>query len=396
MKAVILAAGEGSRLWPFTYSKPKVMISVANRPILEYVVRSLVSNGMDDIIVVVGYKKERIMTYFEDGRDFGAHIDYAVQKKQLGTAHALLSASRKIKGDFIVLPGDNVIDSNVVDDLLSADDGPCALITESEIPSKYGVVQIRSGKVADIMEKPEEMIGNLISTGIYCLSSNALSIVRAQSRKGIYDLTSAVRELSSRTDVLAVPTSGKWIDAVYPWDILKVNETVLRDIGEEKSGKVEKNVVIKGPVLIGEKSLLRSGSYIQGPVVIGRGCEIGPGTVVYPSTSIGDNVRISANSVVEESVIMADATVGPGSYLSHCVIGEGTLLRSRYSASSSIATMEIEGEFHKVSDIGSFVGEDVLCEDGVVASPGSIIGAKSRVGAMKVLKGSIPDRSVVV
>jgi glucose-1-phosphate thymidylyltransferase len=396
MKAVILAAGEGSRLWPFTYSKPKVMIPVANRPILEYVVRSLVSNGIDDIIIVVGYKKERIMTHFEDGRDFGARIDYAVQKKQLGTAHALLSASKKIKGDFLVLPGDNVIDSNVVEDLLSAGEGPCALITESEIPSKYGVVQIREGKVTDIMEKPEEMVGNLISTGIYRLSSEAFTIVRSQSRKGIHDLTSTMRELSTSSDVIALPTSGKWIDAVYPWDILKVNETVLRDVGERKSGKIEKNVAITGPVVIGDESLLRSGSYIHGPVVIGKGCEIGPGAVIYPSTSIGDNVRISANSIVEESVVMADATIGPGSHLSHCVIGEGTLLRSRFSASSAIATMEIEGEFHKVSGVGSFLGEDCLCEDGVVASPGSVIGAKSRVGALKVITGSIPDKSVVV
>ena len=396
MKAVILAAGEGSRLWPFTYSKPKVMIPVANKPILEYVVRSLVANGINDIIMVVGYRKERIMTHFEDGLDYGARIDYAVQKKQLGTAHALLAASKMVKGDFVVLPGDNVIDPKVVEDLLSADESPCALITESEIPSKYGVVQIRSGKIVDIMEKPEEMVGNLISTGIYRMSSDAFTRIRSHSRKGFHDLTSVVRDLSSSDDVLAVHTSGKWIDAVYPWDILRVNETVLRDIGEEKSGKVEKNVTIKGPVLIGEESLLRSGSYIQGPVVIGRGCEIGPGTVIYPSTSIGDNVRVSANSVVEESVIMSDATIGPGSHISHCVIGEGAFLRSRFSSSSSTATMEVEGDFHKVGDIGSFLGEDVFCEDGVVASPGSIVGAKSRVSAMRVLRGTIPDKSLVV
>ncbi|MFQ6105980.1 MAG: bifunctional sugar-1-phosphate nucleotidylyltransferase/acetyltransferase [Thermoplasmata archaeon] len=396
MKAVILAAGEGSRLWPFTYSKPKVMIPVANKPILEYVVRSLVSNGINDIIMVVGYKKERIMTYFEDGRSFGARIDYVVQKKQLGTAHALLAASKRTKGAFIVLPGDNVIDSQVVDDLLSAGECPCALITESEIPSKYGVVQIQEGKVADIMEKPEEMIGNLISTGIYMMGSEAFSRIRSQSRKGVHDLTSIVRDIAASDDVVAVHTSGKWIDAVYPWDLLRVNETVLQDVGEMKSGKIEKNVMVNGPVLMGEESLLRSGTYILGPVVIGSGCEVGPGAVIYPSTSIGDNVRISANSVIEESVIMSDATIGPGSHLSHCVVGEGAFLRSRFSSSSSVSAIEVEGEFHKVSNIGAFLGEDVLCEDGVVALPGSIVGAKSRVGAMKVLRGNIPDRSIVV
>lgn len=396
MKAVILAAGEGSRLWPFTHSKPKVMIPVANKPILEYVVRALVENGLDDIVIVVGYKKERIMTYFEDGREFGARIKYSVQKKQLGTAHALLSAAKMVKGDFLVLPGDNVIDSSVIKDLLSADTCPCALITESEIPSKYGVVEISSGNVSDITEKPEEMVGNLISTGIYRLDADVMRIARSLSRQGVHDLTSSVREMAAESEVLAVHSHGKWVDAVYPWDILRVNETALHDVGARKSGKMEKNVMIKNSVVIGEGSLLRSGTYIQGPVVIGKGCEIGPNAVIYPSTSIGDNVRISAHTLVEESVMMPDATVGPGSHLSHCVVGEGAVLRSRFSASSSVARMEVEGEFHKVPDIGSFLGEDVLCEDGVIASPGTIVGAKTRVAAMKTLVGSFPDGSTVV
>jgi NDP-sugar pyrophosphorylase family protein len=79
MKAVVLAAGEGMRLRPLTASEPKVMIPIANRPILEYVVDSLVKNDVHDIIMVVGYRKERIMSHFEDGKKFGAKIEYVVQ-----------------------------------------------------------------------------------------------------------------------------------------------------------------------------------------------------------------------------------------------------------------------------------------------------------------------------
>ncbi|MDD1747358.1 MAG: nucleotidyltransferase family protein, partial [Methanomassiliicoccales archaeon] len=89
MKAVVLAAGEGTRLRPFTNSRPKVMIPVANKPILHFVVKALVDSGVKDIVLVVGYKRERIMSYFGDGKAFGANIHYVVQEKQLGTAHAL-------------------------------------------------------------------------------------------------------------------------------------------------------------------------------------------------------------------------------------------------------------------------------------------------------------------
>src|SRR4030043_46327 len=96
MKAVILAAGEGMRPRPLPVPEPKVMIPIANRPILEYVIDSLVKNDVRDIVMVVGYRKERIMSHFEDGRKHGAKIEYVVQEKQLGNGHALLSAKERL------------------------------------------------------------------------------------------------------------------------------------------------------------------------------------------------------------------------------------------------------------------------------------------------------------
>ncbi|MEK6838472.1 MAG: sugar phosphate nucleotidyltransferase, partial [Candidatus Thermoplasmatota archaeon] len=96
MKAIVLAAGEGARMGPFTASEPKVMIRVGNRPILEHVVRALAAEGIVDLVLVAGYRRERIMSYFQDGKAFGVKIEYIVQNKQLGTAHALLEASPKL------------------------------------------------------------------------------------------------------------------------------------------------------------------------------------------------------------------------------------------------------------------------------------------------------------
>ena len=110
MKAVILAAGEGSRLKPFTATRPKVMIPVGNKPILEYVINALQASGIIDIVMIVGYKREKIMDYFQDGHKWGVNITYLEQFQQLGTAHALKQASHIIKDHFLVINGDTVID----------------------------------------------------------------------------------------------------------------------------------------------------------------------------------------------------------------------------------------------------------------------------------------------
>src|SRR4030042_1021823 len=140
MQAIILAAGEGPRLRPFTMSKPKVMLPIGNKPILAYVVKALVENGLMDIIMVVGYKKERIMSFFGDGSKFGAKITYVVQEKQLGTAHALLYVKNMVKEDFVLVAGDNIVDKETISRIIQHDNNPSVLVTESELPSKYGVI----------------------------------------------------------------------------------------------------------------------------------------------------------------------------------------------------------------------------------------------------------------
>jgi len=167
MKAVILAAGEGKRLRPFTETMPKVMLPVANKPILEYVFDAVKNCGIDEIIVVVGYKKEVIMEYFKNYKDI--KITYVIQDKQLGTAHALLQAKSKLDDSFIVISGDNIIDQNSISKLIKDNSEYSLLIKDHPHPSKYGVVFIEKAILKELVEKPKEKLGKFISTGIYKL-----------------------------------------------------------------------------------------------------------------------------------------------------------------------------------------------------------------------------------
>lgn len=397
MRAVILAAGEGTRLRPYTVSESKGMIPVANRPILTYILEALVSNGITDVTLVVGYRKERILSHFEDGRRVGAKLSYVTQEKQLGIAHALLQAKAQLTEPFLVLAGDNLVDARSVKDILTLAKGghPAALLAESERPVKYGVVTLKGDRIEAIHEKPEERLGNLVLTGVYCLGPEIFPVIEEQIRAGETGLSAAVGAYASQHPVRAGVTHGEWIDAVYPWDLLDLNAAALGRAKSGTAGKIEKEVTLSGPVSIGLGTTLRAGTTIYGPVVIGEGCEIGPHVTIFPSTSIGDGVAIEPYTLVRHSLIMASVAIGPHSHLSHCVVGAGTRLGSHFIASSNAAHVQVEEEFHRVPRIGALLGEDVTVGSGVVANPGTILGAGCKVASGVRLSGTTPSQAII-
>jgi len=397
MKAVILAAGEGTRLRPFTNSKPKVMIEVANRPIIGYIVDALVANGIRDIIIVVGYHKEQIMSHFDDGSRYGARIEYAEESKQLGTAHALATARGYIDSDFMVLPGDNIIDPLLIQDLLEGGGENSLAMTESDIPSKYGVVHLKGEYVQEVIEKPEKQVGNLISTGIYTFSKSVLDDIVGATHSGTYAMSSvANRLIEDGLQLKGVLTGGRWMDAVYPWDLLEVNSAAMDTMKVGLAGKIEAGVEVRGEVSVGEGSVIRAGSYVVGPAIIGAGCEIGPNVVITPSTTIGENVRICPFTTLEHCVVESDVTIGPGCHISSSVIGSGVTLGSNFSVSKGKAVLDRSGEYHRLSGVGAMIGEDTEIGNSVFAKPGTIVGADCKVGSLVKLEGVIKDGSTVV
>jgi glucose-1-phosphate thymidylyltransferase len=201
--------------------------------------------------------------------------------------------------------------------------------------------------------------------------------------------------LSMREGTRGIFADGTWADAVYPWDILRLNTLALSDPGESVGGKIEPGCRISGKVTIGEGSLIRANTCIQGPVVIGEECDIGPNAVISPSTSIGKDVVIEANSFVRNSVIMSGAFIGALSYVSHSIIGRGTHIGPHFSASEGKAFIRPEDRFHEVSGIGGIIGEDVQIADNVVVAPGVIVYAKAKVSSMKYITKPVTEGAIV-
>lgn len=395
MKAVILAAGEGKRLRPFTETMPKVMLPVANKPILEHVVDALKKSGITEIVIVVGYKKEVILEHFKNYKDI--NIDFAIQDKQLGTAHALLQAKNKIKDSFLVLAGDNIINKISISKIIENDSEYSILIKKHEHPSKYGVVKIENNSLKNIVEKPEkELEGCFISTGVYKFPFSIFDKIDNLISEGLMDLSSVVQSLLKDEKQISICKADLWMDIVYPWDIIDINEVFVQNLSGSVGGIVGKNVVMKGSISVGKDTKIHSGCYIIGPVAIGEGCEIGPNCCIFPSTVIGDNTVVRPFSEIRNCVIMDAVHVGSKSFLTHTVLGRGCFLRDNFSNILGKATVEVENSFLRLDDVGVMIGENSDIGSHVVIDSGVVIGRDCKISSLKKISENIESNSRVM
>ncbi len=396
-QAVILAAGEGKRLRPFTVNKPKAMLSIAGKPILQYVVESLAESGIRNIVLVVGYRREQIFDYMGSGKKFGVSITYVTQGKQLGTAHALARAREAVEAEFLVLSGDKLIETDTLSRFITVKP-EAMLVKKVENPFRSEVVTIDDeGAVTEATRRERRASVPGREPGIYRVNTGIYAFTRAifDHTEGQPSIPDALNELLAQGKVVAAPeTDGTWLDVVYPWDILSLNGAVLNRVQSSLGGTIEAGVSIRGPVSVAENTVVRSNSYIVGPVVIGRGCEIGPGVYIKPATSVGDNVVIAPFTQIENSVIGSDVHIGPGSIIQDSVIDRGCIIAGHFTATSGEAEVKINEQHHPVN-VGAMLGEGCNLGSQVVALPGVIAGNYTRVQAMKLISGQLPDKSLV-
>ena len=226
MKAVVLAAGEGTRLRPLTEDRPKGMVDVAGKPILTHCFEQLAALGADEFVVVVGYRKEAIIEHYGDEFE-GTPITYAHQREQRGLAHALLTVEKHVDDEFMLMLGDQIFRANLADVLRrQREDRADAAFLVEEVPveeaGRYGVCDTNDyGEIVEVVEKPEDPPTNLVMTGFYTFTPaifHACHLVQPSNR-GEYEISEAVDLLvrSGRT-IDAIRLDGWRIDVGYPED----------------------------------------------------------------------------------------------------------------------------------------------------------------------------------
>lgn len=224
MQAVILAAGEGKRMRPLTLERPKPLIEVAGRPVLEYIIDAM-PQEVGEVILVVGYKADMIRAHF--GESYGGRrITYADQPTPTGTAHALALAKPFLTGGrFIFSYGDDIHGAEAIRKALAY---PLAILaTEHPEPSKFGVISLNAdGTLADIVEKPEVPPTNLISAGVMVLDQRIFDYETVRHENGEYYLTHPLG-LFAKEHPFMVVEQDFWIPMGYPGDILLAEERLF-------------------------------------------------------------------------------------------------------------------------------------------------------------------------
>ncbi len=317
MKAVILAAGKGTRMWPLTLTRAKCMLPLAGRPILEHNLGQL-RGLVKEVILVTGHLGEQVRDHF--GNNYrGLRIRYAEQREQRGTGHALLRA-RGLRGRFLVMNGDDIYSRQDIEKCLGHD--LCIMAMGMENPGSFGAVSLNGKFLKGIEEKPRRPGPGLVNTGLYVLNDGIFGMKAVESIRGEIELTDLVNGLAGEERIAAEKASGFWFPVGFPWDLLGANEFLLNGMGNPKNmGKLEGDVTIKGRVEIGKGTLIRSGAYIEGPAVIGSNCTIGPNCYIRPYTSLGNGCKVGNGVEVKNCIIGDNVSIGHISYLGDSVLG---------------------------------------------------------------------------
>ena len=401
MKAVILSAGEGVRCRPLTLTRSKVMLPVANKPTVEYVVQALHDSGIEDIVMVVGYAKERIMNYFGNGKDFDVHIEYAEQEQQLGTAYAIKQVKDLVDGEFLVLNGDNLVSEETITDITEKHTEDISILTASRANATgYALVKEEDGAVREIIEGLTLKGVCNVNTGIYIFGQDIFDAIEVtlESDLGEFGITDSIqRMVDTGYEVHAYRTDHTWMDVIHSWNLLGVNARVLEDIHESVHETAEVDGELKGRVVVGSDSIIGEGSCIKGPVIIGRNCEIGSNVVIAPSTSIGDNVTIEPLTYIRNSVILDNTYIGSGSTIKNSIIGENNLIESHFiTEGGKNLLIELGGMLHHADELGTVLGDGNRIGCNVSTAAGTLIGTECRIETGAVIRKQIPPHALVM
>ncbi len=403
----MFAAGKGERLWPLTESRPKPLLALGGRPILEGTLRKLVESGIREILLVVNYKGEMIRDLIRDGKHLGCHVSYIRQKHPSGTADALRSCQASLEDEsrFIIIYGDDYYSggaiANFVKTALRSPDDMMAAV-EVEDSSKFGRLEIRRGLVTSILEKVEGEGPGRVNAGLYILSKSIFKALgkTGLSGRGEYELTDSLTFIiRGGSKIRAFPMRRKdWLGVTYPWDLLDANRMELEGLSSNASGQIEDGTRIRGPVNIAKGATVKSGSYLEGPLFIGEDSTIGPNAYLRPFTSVGRNCKVGAGCEVKNSILMDNVKIPHLSYVGDSVVGEASSL----GAGTITANLRFDNAFveslvkgrqiasHR-RKLGAIIGDNVRTGINVSVFPGVKLGLGAWVGPGVVVRKDVPS-----
>ncbi len=339
MQAVILAAGEGTRMRPLTETVPKPMLPVADRPLCAHTADAAVAAGASELVVVVGYEADAVRNFFGDEYR-GVPVSIAVQEKQRGTADAVRAARSRLEGPFAVLNGDNLYNPGDIEALFEAT--PAIAAIEVDEPQNYGVLSTTAtgDRVTEIVEKPDEPPSNLANAGAYTFPEQALKFLDVtESERGEYELTDVVARTIEATQMTPV-TLSRWLDVGRPWELLAANEWRIGELDRRIDGDIAAGTELRGSVVVEDGATVETGAVIEGPAIVRSGAEVGPNAYVRGATLIGEDCHVGNGVEIKNSILMSGANVPHLSYVGDSLLGPDV----NFGAGTQVANLRHDDE----------------------------------------------------
>ncbi len=330
LKVVIPAAGTGTRLFPHTFTKPKSMIYLAGKPIIGHILDRMIDLAPAEVVLVVGYRKEQLVSYVEENYGDRFDLTFVEQEELLGLGHSILTAREVVEGSPVMIAlGDMIFRAGYLDfyrqHLSSGGDGGFAGsigVKEVDDPRKYGMVELEDGCIRRLEEKPEHSESRLGIAGVYFIRETPAlfevleEMVRSGRRsRGEFQLTDALQIMVERGFRFRVFQVSSWYDCGRTETLLASNRVLLDELNSQGNLK-NRNYTLEDSVIVP-------------PVAIGEGSEI-HNSVIGPYTSIASSTIISKS-------IISDSIIGERSSLSNVnlrssVIGDGVNVRGKHDS----------------------------------------------------------------
>ncbi len=337
MKAVVLAGGEGTRLKPLTYRRPKPLMPVAGRPCIDYVLRALASSGFHEIIVTTAYLSDALIKSIGDGLEYNASILYSFEENPAGTAGAVRRVANFIDDTFVVAMGDLLcdVDFKALHDFHKRKGGVVTIaLTEVEDPLQYGIVGLdENGRIAKFKEKPkkEEAFSNLVNAGIYVLEPEVLEFIPTDQK---FDFAKDLfpKLLSKGVPLYGSKLEGTWMDIGRPHDLLKASMEIVRREGRplRRAG-----VTSEGPVVLDPAAVIETGVTIRGPCYVGPGAVLRSGSIADRSC-LYEGASLGSHAVLRNSLILEGSSIGEGAEVIDSVVSRNCRIEEKARIASSI------------------------------------------------------------
>ncbi len=370
-----MAAGRSTRTHPLTATRPKPLVPIWDRPLLEHQLRQL-EGLVDEVLLVVGFLREQIEERF--GESFGRiRLRYVVQERQRGTADALLAAQPHVTARCLVLNGDDFYHG---DDLRGlAVRGRGLLVTQAKDPENRAVVQLEGDVVTGIVEKPKDPPKNAwCSVGGYCVEKDDLRYLDevVPSPRGELELPDFILRLVEESVVRAKRIDRFWLPITYSWDVLQA----ALFLWEDPSRAQELGLVAETPSAIRARDDVTVGRDVafEGPIRLGANVRIEDGARLSGPVAIGSGSRIAEGATIERTILFDDVVVGASARVLDSVLGKGVSVGASARVESrpgAEIAIDVKGKrvVPEIAQLGVVAGDGVSIEASTVVPAGKLI-----------------------